>query len=352
MILSHFDFGADLNSRERFLATLRCESTDVSPVWLMRQAGRHLPEYRELRKKHSFHTLVKTPDLACEVTMQPVRRYDLDAAIIFSDILVIPEALGQPYHFREHGGIGMEFKVDCEEAFEKLSSKNVEDHLSYVSGAIRNARKECGDSKALIGFGGSPWTLATYMVEGGSSKTYHLAKQIFYRERELFDNLMELVTDATIRYFRMQVDAGADVVQVFDSWGGVLAPDIFWDASGKWIKKIVDAVKDDVPVIVFSKGAHGNIEELIATSPNVLGADWTVKLPEFRRSLPDNIGVQGNLDPVLLLSNPELMKEKTNALLESMRGLKGHIVNLGHGVSPDAQIECVSAMVKTVKDFK
>ena len=340
-----------MNSRERYLAAMRCESVDRSPVWLMRQAGRHLPEYRELRKKHSFHTLVKTPELACEVTMQPVRRYDLDAAIIFSDILVIPEALGQPYHFREHGGIGMAFDVQTEESFAKLSSKNVEEHLCYVSGAISKARKECGEEKALIGFGGSPWTLATYMVEGGSSKSYHKAKQLFYRQRDLFDELMELVSDATIRYFKMQIEAGADIIQIFDSWGGVLAPDIFYDASAKWIKKIVDAVDGEVPVTVFSKGAHGNIDDLVATGANVLGADWTTDLASFHNKLPDNVGVQGNLDPVLLLTNPELMAEKTRDLLESMRGLKGHIVNLGHGVSPDAKIECVSAMVETVRHF-
>jgi len=296
--------------------------------------------------------MVKTPELAFEVTMQPIRRYRMDAAIVFSDILVIPEAMGQPYEFRDKGGIQMGFRIDSAEDIANLSGERIEETLDYVPQTLRMLRQELGDEHALIGFGGSPWTLATYMVEGGSSKDYHRAKRLFYSDRPLFDQMMEKITDAVIRYFKIQIAAGVDAVQIFDSWGGVLGPDVFWDASAKWMTKIVEAVKDDVPVIVFSKGSHANVKDLIRTGANVQGCDWTKPLAEFRRELPENMGVQGNMDPVLLETRPELVEAEALKILESMRGLNGHIFNLGHGIAPAAKIENMEALVNTVQSFK
>lgn len=320
-------------------------------MWVMRQAGRHLPEYRALKEQYTFHELVQTPELAHEVTMQPIRRYGMDAAILFSDILVIPEAMGQRYEFRGKGGIEMAFRVETRADIDRLEVDGVEERLDYVTQTLKLLRATLGDETALIGFGGAPWTLATYMVEGGSSKDYSHAKRMFYTDREAFEALMEKVTEASIRYFKAQVAAGADAIQLFDSWGGVLAPDAFWDASAKWMARITEALGGKVPVIVFSKGAHERVDELLKTRPNILGADWTTRLSDFRRQLPENVGVQGNLDPVLLETNPATVRQEVTQLLESMRGLNGHIFNLGHGIAPSASIANMEALVQTVREF-
>lgn len=337
-----------MNSRERFLRALRCEPVDYPPVWVMRQAGRHLPEYQALREGHSFHQLVKTPELACEVTMQPVRRYGMDAAIIFSDILVIPEALGQEYDFRDSGGIEMSFRVRDASDVDRLEVDAVVERLSYVADSLKLVRAELGDERALIGFGGSPWTLATYMVEGGSSRDYRLAKRMFYENRPLFDRLMEKITEASIAYFRMQIEAGADVIQIFDSWGGVLAPHVFADASAKWMGRIIEAI-DDVPFIVFPKGAHEHVDALRATGAAGVGVSWTADLPTVKRALGADIAVQGNLEPVVVETTPEIARRETRRLLDAMDGLDGHIFNLGHGVSPHGRIECIEAMVDEIR---
>ncbi len=341
-----------MNSRERFLSAARSQPVDRPPIWVMRQAGRHLPEYLALKEKYTFHQMVQTPELACEVTMQPIRRYSMDAAIIFSDILVIPEALGQPYHFRDIGGIEMEYRIESEADVEKLDPSGVREKLDYVVGALKTTREALGDERALIGFGGAPWTLATYMVEGGSSKDYSRAKKLFYTNRPLFDALMQKVTDACIEYFQMQIEAGVDAVQIFDSWGGVLAPDAFGEASVQWMRQIVESVKGEVPVIVFSKGAHEHLDDLVSTGADVLGMSWTTNLADVATALPDNVAVQGNLDPVLMETDPDTVRAHTTALLESMRGKGGHIFNLGHGISPRAKIECMTAMAETVREFK
>lgn len=337
-----------MNSRERFLRAVRSEPVDVPPVWVMRQAGRHLPEYMKLREDYSFHELVKTPELACEVTMQPVRRYGMDAAIIFSDILVIPEALGQDYSFRDAGGIEMAFRVTNSDDVDRLDVDRVVDHLSYVSESLQLVRTELGDTRALIGFGGSPWTLATYMVEGGSSRDYRFAKQMFYEQRELFDQLMEKITEATIAYFRMQVAAGVDVIQIFDSWGGVLAPHTFGPASAQWMARIIEAIPD-VPFIVFPKGGHEYVDDLRATGASCVGVSWTADLRAVKEALGPNIAVQGNLDPIVIETNPEVTRRETRRLLDSMAGVHGHVFNLGHGISPHGKIECIEAMIDEIR---
>lgn len=341
-----------MKSRERFRRACLCEPLDRPPIWVMRQAGRHLPEYRELKTKYTFHELVQTPELAHEVTMQPIRRYGMDAAIMFSDILVIPEAMGQPYEFRDGGGIEMAYRIESKADIDRLDGSAIEERLDYVAQTLRLLRKTLGDETALIGFGGSPWTLATYMVEGGSSKDYSRAKRLFYTEREQFDALMEKITEALIAYFKMQIREGVDAIQIFDSWGGVLAPNAFWEASAKWMARISEAVRDEVPVIVFSKGSHQNVSDLVRTKPNVLGADWTTSLVDFRNKLPEKIGVQGNLDPVILQTTPAIVRRETTEILESMRGKTGHIFNLGHGISPAAKIENMEALVSTVQEFR
>ena len=335
-----------MNGRRRFLQACRCEPVDHPPVWVMRQAGRHLPEYRELRERYSFHELVKTPDLACEVTLQPVRRYDMDAAITFSDILVIPEAMGQAYDFRGQGGIQMAFRIDSEDQIDRLQPEAVEERLQYVADAQRQIRAEVGDEKAVLGFGGSPWTLATYMVEGGSSRDYRLTKRLYFERRDLFDRLMNKIVDATVRYFRMQIAAGVDAIQIFDSWGGVLAPHDFVEASTNWIAAIVRELPG-VPVIVFCKGAMLHAAEIAATGATVVGVDWTADLARVRHEV--GLAVQGNLDPIVLETTPAITRRETRRVLDSMAGVNGHVFNLGHGISPEGRIDCMEAMVDEVR---
>ncbi len=341
-----------MNRRQRFLRACRCEPVDRPPLWVMRQAGRHLPEYRALKEQYSFHEIAQTPELALEVTMQPLRRYDMDAAIVFTDILVIPEALGQPYGFPKGGGIEMDFAIESADDVDRLSTDGICEKLSYVGQALELIRAELGEERALIGFGGSPWTLATYMIEGGSSKHKERARELFYTDRQLFDRLLTKITDALADYLQMQIDAGADAIQLFDSWGGVLAPDAFEDASVVWMRKLVDAIGDDVPTIVFSKDMHEHRDALVSTGADVLGVGWTARLADVKEQLPDHVAVQGNLDPVLMNTTPELVARETTKILEQMRGYDGHVFNLGHGISPRCRIECMEALVETVSNFK
>lgn len=343
---------SSMTPRERFLAACHGEALERPPIWVMRQAGRYLPEYRELKTRHTFHELVQTPELACEVTLQPLRRYAFDASILFSDILVIPEALGQPYHFRDKGGIEMEFALESDEDIERLSAQDIESKLAYVPAAIKLIRQNIKQERALIGFGGSPWTLATYMIEGQSSKDYQKSRLWYYTERERFDALLEKITQALISYFQMQIEAGVDVIQIFDSWGGVLPANAFEDASVKWMRRVADAIKDQVPVIVFSKGMHEHTDALVSTGASVLGVTWTADLARVRDSLPAHVGVQGNLDPVILDTNPELVRQEATRLLESMGERKGWIFNLGHGIQPTAKPENMAALVETVTQWR
>ena len=341
-----------MNARQRFLAACRAQPVDRPPVWVMRQAGRHLPEYRALKQTYSFHQLVQTPELATEVTLQPIRRYGMDAAILFSDILVIPEALGQDYHFREQGGIEMAFKLETDDDVKRLEAGSISHKLNYVAQAIKMLRGELGEERALIGFGGSPWTLATYMIEGQSSRDYARSRQWYYAHRERFDALIDTITEALIGYFTMQIKAGVDAIQIFDSWGGVLPAHHFQAASLDAIAKIVAAIKPKVPVIVFSKGMHEHTEALASTGADVLGVSWTTSLRGVRDALPEHVGVQGNLDPVVLNTTEAIVERETLQLLESMRGTRGFIFNLGHGIQPAAKPENVSRMVDTIKGWE
>lgn len=341
-----------LTNRQRFLDACRCRAVDRPPVWLMRQAGRALPEYRKLKAKHDFLKLVRTPELAAEVTLQPIRRFDFDAAILFSDILVVAEGLGQGYKFRDGGGIQMNFVLQTSTDIKQLDVSAIPEKLDYIPRALWLVKAGLGEKTALIGFAGSPWTLANFMLEGGSAKEFVRAKNLFHTQPELFSALMEKLTAAVTRLLQMQILAGADVVQIFDSLGGLLPESAFAAASANWMKQIIAGLNNAVPVIVFSKDVHGSWNTLVDTGANVLGIDSGVRLADVRKILPEQIGVQGNLDPFLLLTAPGKVVAETNRILTEMRGARGHIFNLGHGVPPEAKLENISALVETVKNFK
>ena len=343
-----------LSGRQRFLNACFSQPLERPPIWLMRQAGRALPEYRALKEKHSFLELVQTPELAAEVTLQPVRRFGFDAAILFSDILVVPEALGQSYRFRDKGGIEMEFVLESANDIDRLEPEAVVHRLQYVARALSLIRAELGQRTALLGFAGSPWTLACFMLEGGSPREATRAKALFYSNPKLFRHLFEKLTKAVTDFLQLQIDAGADAVQIFDSLGGVLAENVYQEASASWIKKIISGLKPnkDIPVIVFGRGVHGNWESLVATGARVLSVDWNLRLAEVRARLPETVAVQGNLDPFLLTTTAATVAHEARRLLENMRGKRGHIFNLGHGVPPDARVECIESLVTTVQNFK
>jgi len=345
-----------MTSRQRFLAACAGQVVDRPPVWIMRQAGRYLPEYRDLKSKHGFLGMVKTPALAAEVSLQPLRRFALDAAILFSDILVIPEALGQAYQFRDQGGIAMERRLETRADIAALAdAAAVPERLQYVAQALRLLHGELKGERALLGFGGSPWTLATYMVEGGSSEDFIRIKTLFYTDRATFEALLEKLTDALIAYFRLQIEAGADAIQIFDSWGGIVAGPDYEAASLQWIRRIVAALPPAFPLILYAKGTAAHHVLQAGAGIRVLSVDWTADLAALHDRLAAAripAALQGNLDPVLLNTTPEVVRRATARLLESMRGRAGHIVNLGHGILPQARIDCVEALVNTVTAWK
>lgn len=341
-----------MTGKERFLKACKGEALERPPIWIMRQAGRYLPEYRQLKEKHSFVELVRTPDLTTEVTLQPMKRFDLDAAIIFSDILIIPEALGQPYRFKEEGGIEMEYTLDHPDKIRKLDNTNIREKLGYLAQGLKMVKKALGENHALLGFGGSPWTLATYMVEGGSSKHFSKIKSLAYLEKALFEELMQKLSDALIELFKMQIESGADAIQIFDSWGNLCSSLDYWDLSLKWIQYIINALPQEIPVILFAKGMAHHGELLLKTNATVLSVDWTVNMEEMHKSLPNRYRFQGNMDPVLLNMTPEVVRKSALQILDQMTPYPGHIFNLGHGILPEAKIENVETLVQIVKNYK
>lgn len=340
-----------MTPRDRFLAAAHCHPVDRAPIWLMRQAGRYLPEYRALKAEHDFLTMVRTPELATEVTLQPLRRFPLDAAIIFSDILVIPEALGQGYHFRDQGGIGMDYLLDTEEKIEALDARKITEKLSYVGKALEMTRAELGTDHALLGFCGSPWTLACYMVEGGSAKDFIAIKKLAWDNPTLFDSLMRKLTTAIVDYLHMQIDSGADALQIFDSWGSI-CPAIHYESwSLRWIHQIIGELKKRVPVILYAKGMGHKAANLIHTGASVLSLDWTIDMRRARGSIKTT-AVQGNLDPITLTTTPEIVQKEAMRVLSDAGTAPGFIFNLGHGMVPSAKIECVEALMEVVTGRK
>ncbi len=337
-----------MTPRQRFLAAANQQPVDRPPIWLMRQAGRYLPEYRELKTQHDFVTMVRTPELATEVTLQPMRRFPLDAAIIFSDILVIPEALGQGYHFRDQGGIGMDYLLDTAEKIEALDATGITEKLGYVADALRLTRSKLSEETALLGFCGSPWTLACYMVEGGSAKDYVAIKQLAWAQPARFEKLMQKLTDAIVDYLHMQIDAGADALQIFDSWGAICPATQYEAWSLRWIHRIISALKGRVPVILYAKGMGHRAPDLIHTGARVLSLDWTMNLRRMRQSIGHGAALQGNLDPAILTTTPEITRREAQRVLSDAGSQPGFIFNLGHGMIPSAKIECVEALMEVV----
>lgn len=339
----------EVTNRDRFLHACWCLKVDRPPLWLMRQAGRCLPEYRALKEKHSFLELVQTPELAAEVTLQPIRRFDFDAAILFSDILVVAEAMGQGYHFREKGGVEMDFPLRTAEDIEGLQPEAVAERLQYVAGALPIIKDSLGSRTALLGFAGSPWTLANFMLEGGSAKEYTRAKNLFFTEPELFELLSHKLTQGVTAFLQLQIDSGVDAIQIFDSLAGILPGNAYERASACWIRQIISGLNGSVPVIVFAKGCHSNWGALVDTGAHVLGIDWTLRLADLRTRVPASIAIQGNLDPFLLTTTPHIVAAETRSILNEMRKRDGYIFNLGHGVPPNAKLENIEALVATVR---
>ncbi len=331
------------------LRAARGEKTERTPVWLMRQAGRILPEYREVRERLSgFKELVETPELAAEVTIQPVDILNVDAAIIFSDILVIPEAMGLTYEMVEKRGPFFPKTISGKGDLRQLRIAQAAD-LQYTLDAITITKKRLAGRVPVIGFAGAPWTIFAYMVEGGGSKTFSRARQMLYVEPELSDTLLEMITQSTINYLKGQVTAGADMLQIFDSWAGVLPPGHYSRFSMTYIRKIVEAIPD-VPITVFAKGAFFALEEMGQIPCRTVGLDWNMKIDEARKVLPGKT-LQGNLDPCVLYADRATIKAETEKMLKAF-GDHPHIANLGHGVYPDTDPEKVKYFVECVKAFK
>ena len=323
--------------------------TERTPVWVMRQAGRILKEYREVRSKLSgFIELVQTPERAAEVTIQPVDILGVDAAIIFSDILVIPEAMGLPYRMDEGKGPFFPNVISKESEIEKLRIAD-EDSLGYVIEAIKLTKKELSGRVPLIGFAGAPWTIFCYMVEGKGSKTFSKARKMLYTDPALANHLLDKITESTIRYLKSQIEAGADIVQVFDSWAGILPSKQYDSFALKHISRITNAI-DEVPVIVFAKGAYGSRKSIGQTDCEVVGLDWNMDIEESRRLVGPNKTLQGNLDPATLYADFDTIKSETHNMLDQF-GKSRHIANLGHGVYPDIEADKVRCFVDEVKAY-
>ncbi|MEY2705236.1 MAG: uroporphyrinogen decarboxylase [Bacteroidota bacterium] len=332
------------------LRAAKGEKTERTPVWLMRQAGRILPEYRAVRESVSgFIELAQTPELAAEVTIQPVDLLGVDAAIIFSDILVIPEAMGLPYEMVEKRGPWFPQTVRSEADLKKLRIAEGDNDLQYVMDAIQITKKNLQGRVPLIGFAGAPWTIFAYMVEGSGSKTFSVAREKLYRDPHFSHQLLQLITDSTINYLKAQIRAGADLVQLFDSWAGILGPAQYEEFSLKYISQICNAITE-VPVTVFAKGAFFAREQFGKLSCATVGLDWNMDIEESSRLIGPNKTLQGNLDPAALYGTAEQVRAATWRMMEQFRG-KRHIANLGHGLYPDTDPELVKVFVQTVKEY-
>jgi uroporphyrinogen decarboxylase len=339
------------------LRALLREPTERTPVWIMRQAGRYLPEYREVRAQAGdFMSLCRNPELACEVTMQPLRRYKLDAAILFSDILTVPDALGLGLHFET--GEGPKFKRPIRRAAEirRLPIPDVSDDLGYVFDAVRTIRKALDGRVPLIGFAGSPWTVGTYMVEGGSSRDFKRIKGLAAEDPAALELMLDKVAQTTTQYLNAQVEAGAQAIMVFDTWGAALEGDDYRRFSLANMQKIVDGLVRErdgrrVPVILFTKGAGPRLADMVDTGCDALGVDWTTDLADARKYVDDKVALQGNLDPATLRESPEIIRQGVADTLSSYGRGPGHVFNLGHGITPDIDPERLGVLVDAVHEL-
>jgi uroporphyrinogen decarboxylase len=342
---------------DRLLRALLREPVDHTPVWIMRQAGRYLPEYRATRARAGdFMTLCQTPELACEVTLQPLERYPLDAAILFSDILTIPDAMGLGLSFAEGEGPRFEHPVRRREEIERLAPPDPEAELAYVIDAVRLIRRELDGRVPLIGFSGSPWTLATYMVEGGSSKEFARIKALLYDEPALLHQLLGVLAESVTSYLNAQIAAGVQAVMVFDTWGGALTPAGYRAFSLDYMAQIVDGLTREhegrkVPVVLFTKGGGQWLEWMTETGCDALGLDWTTDIGQGRRRVGGRVALQGNLDPAVLYAAPERIREQVGRVLEAYGQGSGHVFNLGHGIHQHIDPENVAVLVEAVHEL-
>ncbi|ATL47689.1 uroporphyrinogen decarboxylase [Chitinophaga caeni] len=332
------------------LKALRGEQTERVPVWMMRQAGRFLPDYIKLRDKYSFFERCQTPELATEITVMPVDQVGVDAAIIFSDILVVPQAMGMEVQLVEKVGPLLPNPIKTVEDLGRLHVPDVHEHLQYVFDALAMTKQALNGRVPLIGFAGAPWTLLCYMVQGKGSKTFDGAKAFCFQQPEVAHQLLQMITDTTIAYLKAQVKAGADCVQVFDSWGGLLSPADFKTYSLPYIEQIVKALKEDAPVIVFAKGAWFALPEMAATGANGLGLDWCCPPALARQFAGDQITLQGNFDPAKLLSPIPVIQSAVKEMIDAF-GTQRYIANLGHGILPNVPVDHAKAFIETVKEY-
>lgn len=340
-----------------FLRALLREPVARTPVWMMRQAGRYLPEYRRVREQAgSFMTLCTTPELACEVTLQPLERYRLDAAILFSDILTIPDAMGLGLEFVEGEGPQFRHPVSTAADIARLAAPDPSDQLRYVTDAVRLIKRELGGRVPLIGFSGSPWTLATYMVEGRSSREFRKIKGLMYEQPEWLHRLLDILAQAVASYLAAQIEAGVDAIMVFDTWGGVLNPMQYRQFSLAYAQRTLAEISRPasgrkIPAILFTKGGGQWLEDMADTGYDALGLDWTTDIGQARARVGDRVALQGNLDPQALYAPIPRLREEVKAILESYGPGSGHVFNLGHGVWPDVNPEHVGAMIEAVHEF-
>ena len=325
--------------------------TERTPIWIMRQAGRYLPQYRAIRKKYDFLTMCKTPELAAEVTIQPVDIVGVDAAIIFSDILVIPEAMGMHLKISEGRGPVFSHPIESEDDVRRLKTPDPGRDLKYVMDAISLTKKELNGRVPVIGFAGAPWTILTYMVEGHGSKYFSKVKKLIYENPKLAHQLLEKIAESSAAYLSAQLEAGANLVQIFDTWAGLLSPRDYRVFALRYVHQLISKIKrKNEPVIYFPKGVHYLFHELKECGADAISVDWTIELTKVRRKIGDKVAVQGNLDPTVLYADPSFIKREARKVLESYGKGNGHIFNLGHGILPDIEPENVKELVKYVKE--
>jgi uroporphyrinogen decarboxylase len=340
-----------------FIKTLLKQPVDTTPIWMMRQAGRYLPEYRKIRKQAgSFMELCTQPELACEVTLQPLERFDFDAAILFSDILTIPDAMGLGLYFNEGEGPKFSHPVRSEADVKKLSVPDPETELRYVMDAVRLIRKNLQGRVPLIGFSGSPWTLATYMVEGGSSKNFRNVKGLMYEKPMLMHQMLDVLAQSVSAYLNAQIAAGAQTVMLFDTWGGMLNTEDYLEFSLRYAQQIRESLNTTVdgqtiPTILFTKGGGQWLEAMANTGYDALGLDWQTDIKLARARVGDKVALQGNLDPISLYAEPKVIRNKVKTILEKFGEGSGHVFNLGHGILPDVNPDHVKIMVDAVHGF-
>ena len=334
-----------------FLSALKGETLERPPVWMMRQAGRYLPEFMAIKEKYDFFTRCQTPELASEITVQPIRRYGMDAAILFSDILVIPQAMNIEVEMKPNFGPYLPNPIRSQKDLDRVIVPNVHETLGYVMEAIKATKEKLNDEVPLIGFAGSPWTILCYCVQGQGSKTFDKAKELCFTQPLVAHELLQKITDTTIAYLKAKVVAGVDAVQIFDSWGGMLSPTDYQEFSWQYIQQIIDALKDEAPVIVFGKGCWFALGDMAKSGASALGVDWTCSARNARYLSGGKITLQGNFDPARLLSPPAMIKKMVHQMINEF-GKDSYIVNLGHGILPNVPVENAKAFIDAVKEYK